>query len=311
MRRFVSILVALPIVLLAVACGDDGTSGTDVSAATAAPATSVAPPTSAAPTPARDRTVTMTHDGVERTAIVHAPGLDDAAPLVLVLHGKSGTGEDAQNRYGWDPLADAEGFVVAYPQGINRQWNLAVRAGTDDVGFLLALLDDLEATYPIDPERVYVAGMSNGAFMAYRLACEAPDRIAAIGPVAGSLAGECPDATPVSVLHVHGLADELVPFAGGPGIQGLNIPPVEPVLELWADIDGCDPDPAVTRDSAVETSTWEGCVAGTAVELVTIDGAGHQWPGAIVSPRPDADPPASELDATAVLWEFFAAHPHV
>lgn len=131
----------------------------------------------------------LSSGGQDRTYLVHVPaGLSGAAPLVLMLHGGYGTGAQAERSYGWDALADQDHFVVAYPDGLDRAWNSgggccgkAARRDVDDVAFLTAVVADVEARVPVDPARVYAAGMSNGAMMAYRLACDS-DVFAAIGP---------------------------------------------------------------------------------------------------------------------------------
>src|SRR5262249_51407591 len=139
-------------------------------------------------------------------------------------------GDAIENR-SWldlDGVADREGFVTVYPDGTGpfgdrlHMWNSGACCGSaqwaavDDVGFLLAVMDDVATRTPVDPTRVYVTGLSNGGMMAYRLAAEASDRIAAIAPVAGSRAAVLDDAVRVMpVMHVHSVDDPVVPFAGG------------------------------------------------------------------------------------------------
>src|SRR5439155_12228136 len=129
-------------------------------------------------------------------------------------------------------------------------------------------------------DRVYVTGISNGAMMAYRLACQLPGRLAAIGPVAGTMTTECGPATPTSVLHIHGLADQNVPFDGGAGSKGVAKdarPSVPSVIAYWRRIDGCG-QAQVSQQGPVHTEAADGA-RGTNVTLITVDGAGHQWPG--------------------------------
>ena len=146
-----------------------------------------------------------------------------AVPLVVVLHGAVGTGRQAQRSYGWDAEADRGGFVVAYPDGVNRTWNaspdccgVAARDQVDDVGFIELLVAAVSTGAPIDPRRVFVTGISNGALLAYRLACETT-LFAAIGPVAGTMINPCPHPAPTSVIHIHGTTDRTIPYGGGPG----------------------------------------------------------------------------------------------
>jgi polyhydroxybutyrate depolymerase len=247
----------------------------------------------------------------------HAP-----VPLVIMLHGGFGSGAQAERAYRWNAQANRGSFVVAYPDGIGRSWNAggiccgpALREGVDDVGFLNRLIDAVAQAENIDRRRVYLTGMSNGAAMAYRYACEGSAPVAAIGPVAGTLSFACAAPRPTSVMAIHGLADQHVPFIGGPGTQGVtkvNWVPVAQTLEAFRKAGGCQAG-VIHRQGLVETSTAP-CEQGRDVVLTTIDGAGHQWPGS--EPRSglagrlfQGDPPSTALDATEALWAFFRSHP--
>jgi polyhydroxybutyrate depolymerase len=238
-----------------------------------------------------------------------------------MLHGGFGTGLQAERSYGWDGQADTAGFVVAYPDGVGNTWNAgtccgpALRGNLDDAAFIDAMIDALVADEHVDPARVFVTGMSNGAMMAYRFACDRPGVAAAIGPVAGSMTVDCAGATPTSVMHIHGLADQNVPYEGGSGTKGFahdSRPSVPATIERWRSIDGCTAPPAVATDGPVSTSTWAGCASGERVVLTTIEGAGHQWPGSEPNNPAAAvalglDPPSEAMSATAALWAFFAS----
>lgn len=257
----------------------------------------------------------LEHDDRTRHYRVYRPAaLPARPPLVVVLHGGLGTGEQAQRAYGWDAQADAGGFVVAYPDGIDRAWNAGgccgnpARTGVDDVGFLTRMIDELVRTVSIDRDRVYLTGMSNGAMMAYSMACRTS--IAAVGAVAGTLLDDCPHPSPTSVIHVHGTDDENVRYDGAPGSGAARIdgPSVPELNEFWRATDDCAP-PASTIEDRV-TTLRASCRDGRAVELVTVAGAGHRWPGAELSPLERLDPnrPPDALDATRLIWDFFAAH---
>lgn len=267
----------------------------------------------------------MTLAGLDRTYRLYAPATsnpvaDDGRALVVVLHGGFGTGAQAERAYGWNALADREGFLVVYPDGWRRAWNTEggccgppADSGVDDVAFVEAVVDDVRAEHAVDPRRIYVTGMSNGAIMAYTLACRSTT-FAAIGPVAGTALVACPEAAPVSVIHVHGLADTRVRFDGarGEGTAHVDGPPLEQVNADWRRTDDCAP-PSRQVDGPVQ-SLAAACAAGREVRLVTVDGAGHQWPGSTpsrVAERLGADPPSGALDATGVIWAFFAGHPQV
>jgi polyhydroxybutyrate depolymerase len=259
-------------------------------------------------------------DGVSRTYIVYRPGsLPARAPLVVMLHGGFGSASQAQKSYGWDAEADRGHFVVAYPDGLNRAWNtgggccgVPGKTNADDTGFITAMVSAIERQLPVDTARVYATGISNGGIMAYTLACRT-SIFAAIGPDSATELGSCPAPHPLSVIHIHGTADQSIPYQGGEGggVAHIDGPSVPSLNARWRGIDHCAT-PAVKTAGAVTTSTAS-CPAGHAVELITIAGAGHQWPGAASRPLLQrilgTDPPSTALNATQVIWQFFAAHP--
>lgn len=248
-----------------------------------------------------ERTVSV--GGVDRTYRLYRPAdVTDPAPLVVMLHGGFGSGRQAEKSYGWNAEADAGHFVVAYPDGLNRAWNTSGgccgqpgREGVDDVGFLTELVKDVDREVPVDPARVYATGISNGGIMSYTLAC-ATDLFAAIGPDAATQLGDCAHPKPTSVIHLHGTDDPLVRYDGkrGAGVATIDGPPVEDLNARWRSVDRCA-EPKVTNAGKV-TRSVAGCPDGRAVELVTIDGGGHEWPDAA-------------FHATHEIWTFFAAHP--
>ncbi|MBC5810428.1 MAG: dienelactone hydrolase family protein [Candidatus Eremiobacteraeota bacterium] len=260
--------------------------------------------------------------GMERTYRLYRPAAlarDAMAPVVLVLHGGYGNGTGAERAYHWDEAADAHGFVVLYPDGFLRAWNAGaccgqpVKRNIDDVAFLTALVEQTMRDERIDPHRVYVTGISNGAMMAYRLACESPFAFAAIGPVAGTFSKTCEHPKPISVLAIHGSDDKNVPLAGGSGsgVDRSPRPSLADVLAQWRNVDRCSA-PRVREAPPVRYEIAD-CPSGRTVESIVIAGAGHQWPGS-EKPPPAAvrllglEQPSRALDATATLWEFFAAH---
>jgi polyhydroxybutyrate depolymerase len=217
--------------------------------------------------------------------------------LVVVLHGASGNAARVELRYHWNPLADRDGFFVVYPQGILDQWNATLDPrAVNDVRFLSDLIDHLSRTLPVDAGRVYVAGMSNGAAMTYRVGCALADRIAAIAAVEGSKPG-CQPARAVSLIAVHGLADHQVP-----------VDSARRAVAAWRATDGCPADSKTSQAGPVTQSMWAPCTGGAAVELYTISGSGHEWPGSS-PPLPGHDPPSDALDATQTISSFFRQHP--
>lgn len=259
--------------------------------------------------------------GVSRTFHLYRPqGLADAAPLVVMLHGGFGTGEQAERAYHWDAEAESGHFLVAYPDGLNRAWNAGTccgepqRVDADDVGFITAMVGAIEQQMPIDRARLYVTGMSNGAMMALRLGCQS-DLFAAIAPVAGTLLTDCSHARRASVLQIHGTADDRVPYDGGPGkafsLNGtarVDGPSVQSVNTTWRAIDACgEPNSSTAGDVTTQVA---GCADGRTVELISVAGAGHQWPGGEPSPLAEKlagiPAPSTALDATDTIWQFFA-----
>ena len=247
---------------------------------------------------------------------------DYGRALVMVLHGGFGTAAGAQHAYGWDAVANVSNAEIVYPEGYGRSWNAgrccgpAHDRGVDDVGFLTAVIRDAERRDGIDPKNIFVTGMSNGAIMAYRLACEGPIALSAIGPVAGDLEVPCSSpVAPVSVMAIHGTADQNVPFAGGVGAKSfvkVEHTSVAASLARWRSIDQCTEQPSASRAGPVSRETT-GCARGTTIVLVTVDGAGHQWPGAVPAAPAAArllglDPPSTALSATDALWFFFLGH---
>lgn len=274
---------------------------------------------------AEAREQTLTVGGRERTYSIFRPAPLDRrmpVPLVIVLHGGFGTGSQAEKSYHWDDEATAQGFVVAYPDGVRRSWNAggtccgpAFKDNVDDVGFLDALIRAVSAAENIDRRRIYVTGISNGAAMAYRYACDGQEGVAAIGSVSGTMPGGCSNSRPVSVIEIHGLQDQNIPFAGGVGEKGvthIDWPSVETTLDHFRHADDCGN--PVTQSKGVVKRSDATCRDGRAISLITITDAGHQWPGAVPESRFirhffRLDMPSTVLDATDVLWRSFVDHP--
>lgn len=252
----------------------------------------------AAPTPSTDTTRTLMFGGIQRSYILHIPSSYDgsyALPLVLDFHGGGGNAESQRRTGGFESLADEKGFIVVYPNGTGRlgdrllTWNggtccgYAVAKQVDDVGFVRALIADLQTVVKIDHKRIYATGLSNGGIFSYRLACDAADLIAAIGPVSGTLnLSPCNPKEPVSVIHFHGTADEHLPYNGGVGdksLAGVDFASVEDSIEFWVGFDQCSPSPQIESFADIRHDTYSNCVNGTAVELYTIVGGKHAWPG--------------------------------
>lgn len=267
--------------------------------------------------------VSLMHDGIVRTSLVHAPANYDPTQgtmLVVNLHGFSSDAPQEELLSKMTPLADERGFVVAYPYGVFASWNAGQCCGTawtnsvDDVGFINALLDEIASEYCIDPKRVFATGMSNGGFMSHRLGCELATRFAAIAPVAGVLGIPVESCTPpraVPIIDFHGTGDPIVPYDGGvPLVQWdtgglLDFPSVDESMNAWAAIDGCDGGQEISYQNGDTTCVrWLGCKEGSEVVRCASEGAGHTWPSGLELPGTSHD-----IDASATMLDFFAAHP--
>jgi polyhydroxybutyrate depolymerase len=270
--------------------------------------------------------------GRERTyALVDPAGPAPAAgkpaalrPLLLALHGRGGTGEGQARLTQLGVLAAREGFLLAYPDGIDRSWadargvTPASQKGVDDVAFLSALIDHLVKTRGADPRRVYAAGMSNGGFLSLRLACHLSDRIAAVVSVAANLATKeaaaCTPARPIPVAFILGDRDKLVPYGGGMLAQGRGEVLSGAASAQWfAGRNGCGPQPveetlpATAEGARTVRLRYPGCQSGVEVLLYTVQGGGHAWPGGWeYLPEAIIGKTSRDFDASEEAWRFLS-----
>jgi polyhydroxybutyrate depolymerase len=235
-----------------------------------------------------------------RPIIVYRPAglsLGTPVPLVIALHGRGGDPGAMEQLTHFDQLADQNGFVVAYLKSAGVGWDAASWTPPDDLQYIDGEIDQLVVAENIDPMRVFVAGTSSGAFMAYRVACNLSLKVAAIVDVSGGMANPdlplCRSARPMSVLSIHGDSDPAVPLQG----KG-KLAPLSSTLARWRKLDRCPIHPELIRRSTYTISAWSQCLGGSRIELILIQGGAHGWPGS------DADP--SAVDATANAWSFFA-----
>ncbi len=282
------------------------------------------------------------HDGLDRTYSVYVPPANKQyaqLPLVIVLHGKGGNGESMilLTHKGFSRLADKDRFLVVYPDGIEKNWNdgrmdeesndRAHRENIDDVGFISALIDSMINDYNADPDRIYITGISNGAIMSYRLACELSHKIAAIAPVDGNipqlLFPSCYPAIPVSVLAINNVNDPLVPYEGGniySSIRRTNLGKVMSVdesVKFWVNRNNCPAVPVITElpdldpkdGTRVTRKEYINSIEGTEVILYSVDGGGHTWPGGFqYLPAFIIGKTSRDFDASEVIWSFFRKH---
>ena len=288
-------------------------------------------------TPAPDEGVlssgTIPHDGLERSYVTLVPtSYEDGerAPLVLALHGGGGDGERmCKLKGGVQELAEEGGFIVVCPDGVENHWNdgrelekwRAHAEDIDDVGFLLSLIDIISDDYSIDPDRIFVTGMSNGGKMSLRLACEAADTFAAAAPVIASLPADldCHPSEPISILVMNGMEDPLVPWEGGQVHfyrqelgEALSTPDT---LAFWVSENGCDPTPVSEwlpdidpeDKTRIKKEVYSECDAQTSVVLFSVEGGGHTWPGGSqYVPAMLIGRVSNDLHTGEEIWKFFA-----
>jgi polyhydroxybutyrate depolymerase len=250
----------------------------------------------------------------------------EAVPLLMVLHGASGSGARSQEWLGFDELAEAENFIVVYPDGLYNNWDFGAGVPTpdgsirvDDVGYLTWLVEELSTEYSIDPARVFVAGMSNGALMAYRLACEARDTFQAVAGVAAGVfvmaVADCEQ--PIPVLFIQGTLDTILPWDGtilSGQYVGLS---AADSLTFWSQLNGCNtatdaveqeslPDVDQDDDSTVTHIALTDCAEGAQVQFYSVVGGGHTWPSRPFDVDFELGALNRDMDATQVIWDWLA-----
>lgn len=275
-------------------------------------------------------TLRLDVDGVPRTVIVHVPAQYDGAspvPLVLNLHGSNSTASAEEILSGMDLMANANDFIVAYPQamipvGVGYDWNVpgvplygnqpVPKSAHSDIDFLTELVRVLGGRYCIDARRVYASGFSGGARMVSSLACDASSEFAAIAPVSGLRRPyPCPTTRAVPVISFHGTADPINPYLGH-GQPSWTYSVTQAAMD-WGGQDGCSLPGANSRPMPGLTLTrYSGCDDGATVELFTVTGEGHEWPAGPVMPRAwvrSLGPQSDAVNANEAMWAFFVAHP--
>ena len=260
--------------------------------------------------------------GQKREYLLYVPKSYDRttpAPLVISLHGGAMWPAAQKESSQWNELADERGFIVVYPSGEvgdgPRSWNVHPGNGlARDVRFISDLIDTLSAAYNIDPTRIYANGLSNGGGMSFVLSCTLSDRIAAVGAVVAAQTlpfSWCKDSTPVPMISFYGTADPVVPYQGGESfVTPTRFPRATTWTADWARRNRCGATPVdswVAPD--VTRRDYRDCADDAAVVLYTVRGGGHTWPGGKGMPDWILGRTTRSIDATSLMWEFFAAHP--
>ena len=267
-------------------------------------------------------------DSLKRSFVVYIPAAGSTLqklPVLISLHGRFGTGEQMLHFADFRPIADKEKFIIVCPDGIDKSWNAGLntpanRKGINDVKFIDHLITYILDTYHGDARRVYVTGMSNGGFLASRLACELPDRIAAIAAVGASMDKNMNyvPAKPVPVMYIQGTKDPLVPFDGVAKRNSARrlIYSHDAILKLWKDADACNEKPVITNlpDSAGDGTSvikeeYSNSKTGIKVIGYTITNAGHTWPGGSqYLPKMMIGSVSHNMNACEVIWDFFKGY---
>lgn len=261
---------------------------------------------------------TIVSSGEERAYLLHVPRRYDRrkpTPLVISMHGAGLWPAQQMEMTRWNRLADDHGFIVVYPSGIEgaspRVWHVGDRR---EVRFISDLIDALEATYNIDPARIYADGFSNGGGMAFVLSCRLSDRIAAVGMVAAAQLlpwNSCTDRRPVPMITFHGTADPMIPYKGGASpVADNGFPSVPSWTASWARRNRCGASPVesvVAPD--VTRIEYPDCADGADVVLYRVQGGGHTWPGGTPMPEWLAGSTSNGVDATRIMWDFYREHP--
>lgn len=277
----------------------------------------------------------MTYAGLKRSYRLYVPDSlgEPPAALVVVLHGGGGSAERMEQYTGFNRVAQREGFVVVYPQGIDKSWNdgrddpqiEAQRKQIDDVGFIAALLDVVASQTNIDRQRVYLTGISNGAMMSYRLICERADLFAGVATVVGAMPALIGDAckpnTSTPLLNLMGTKDELVPYEGGQvtvfGKTRGEVWSAAQTVAHFVSHYGCleAPTSTTTLDADaddgvhIELERYGGgqCPSQSHVVHARVVQGGHTWPGgSAYAPEFIVGVASQDVDATELFWEFFS-----
>jgi polyhydroxybutyrate depolymerase len=278
-------------------------------------------------------------DGYRRSYRVHIPEgyrETEPMPLVVVLHGAFSTSAEMEEHTGFSELADREGFVVAYPDGIGilgflQHWNAGHCCGKaaadqiDDVGFVADVIADVKNYANINPDRVYMVGFSNGAMLTHRFAVERPELLAAAAPLAGAIGSEsdpgvmgwqmpAPRAR-VPMIMFHGKQDNRIPYGDTTPTSGTGGRSYSTVLassRFWWSHNGCESHRSERSPSfpGVIVDTWSDCEENADVQLFTLRDWGHRWPGPFFTEQAGARNTLYGFDASEIIWKFFQRYGH-
>ena len=258
---------------------------------------------------------TLEHDGMTRSYRIHLPpdfNPQESLPLVFNLHGFTSNAFQQEAYSEMNAVADSARFIVCYPDGIDQAWNVGWILGStaDDIGFINAMIDAFATNYNINTKRVYSCGMSNGGFMSYHLACNLPDKIAAVASVTGSMVpGSLVNCTPSParpIMEIHGTADPTVPYVGTPNIAL----PIESVVSHWVAANDCllvsdttdYPDIDTGDNCTASRIDYRDCETNKMVSFIKVFNGGHTWPGSSITFIGTTN---QDFNASSTIWNFF------
>jgi polyhydroxybutyrate depolymerase len=261
----------------------------------------------------------LNHNGITRTYTYYTPSTwttADQLPLLVVLHGLTQTGGGVMDITQFNQLAETNNFIVCYPNGINNAWNANMNvsvSSADDKGFIDVLISQFQQNFNTNPNKQYLCGFSNGAFMSYKLACESDHCFAGIATVSGTMSDTvftaCSPSKPTSVLHIHGTADAVVPYIGSP-TTGAS---VDQLLEKWRTIIGSPSNTTIIdfpNTNILDLSTAQkisySSNNGYFLEHIKINGGGHQWPG-ISTLVGGVGTINMDFYSPQIIWDFLAS----
>lgn len=265
-------------------------------------------------------------DGIQRTYTINLPpnyyDLSDFS-LIIAMHGGGGSASQFESSTLLTEKANASKFIVVYPEGVEgtgvfkaRTWNAgtccdySVIKNINDVKFISTLIDKLVSTFKINPKKVYATGHSNGGMMAYRLACELSSKIAAIAPNSSTMVTlTCNPSRAVPILHMHSILDTRVPYQGGSGsgvgTQGLTLPSLDSVLNVWSLKNTCtNTAQVIVNDANYKLTKWTNCTGNVTLQYYLTKDGGHSWPGGL-SGSIIGDPSSTVINANNLIWDFF------
>ena len=269
---------------------------------------------------AGDTVISLSYGGISRSSILYVPANYNSAkayPLILAFHGSGGTGAEMENITAFDALADQYGFLVAYPESNGSNW--VITGTNNDVGFATALLPAIEASYHVDPTRVYAAGYSQGATLSHQIGFCQGNLVAGIGNAAMDLwtaSQTCKPSPTLLYVKFHGTADPVIPYTGlvGPSQTSLSAPAT---AQFLAQVDNCANQSSPTTTYFPDTlnngssqtdfkSIWPSCPNGVSVTFYSITGGGHTWPGGTQRSDSTMGLTSQGVNASQILWTAFS-----